>query len=84
VKKLRRYPMRIYDFKVLLEPDDEVGGYVVTCPALPGCYTQGDTIDQALENIKEAILLCLEDLEAQNQPIPDMSKILISSVAVAV
>jgi antitoxin HicB len=84
VKKLRRYPMRIYDFKVLLEPDDEVGGYVVTCPALSGCYTQGDTIDQALENIKEAILLCLEDLEAQNQPIPDMSKTLISSVAVAV
>jgi predicted RNase H-like HicB family nuclease len=37
-----------------------------------------------LENVKEAILLCLEDLQAQNQPIPDMSKILFSSVAVAV
>lgn len=75
--------MKVYDFKVLLEPDEEVGGYVVSCPALPGCYTQGDTVDEALENIKEAILLCLEDLQAQNQPIPDMSKTLISSVAVA-
>jgi antitoxin HicB len=76
--------MKVYDFKVLLEPDEDDGGYVVSCPALPGCYTQGDTVDEAMDNIKEAILLCLEDLVAQNQPIPDMSKILISSVAVAV
>lgn len=61
--------MKVYDFKVLLEPDEETGGYVVSCPSLPGCYTQGDTIDEALENIKEAILLCLEDMQAQNQPI---------------
>jgi antitoxin HicB len=56
----------------------------VSCPALPGCYTQGDTIDEALENVKEAILLCLEDMMDQHQPIPDMSRTLISSVAVAV
>jgi antitoxin HicB len=76
--------MRIYDFNVLLEPDEEAGGYVVSCLVLRGCYSQGDTIGEALENIKEAILLCLEDMQAQNQPIPDMSKTLISSVAVAV
>ena len=52
--------MQVYDFKVLLEPD-ETGGYVVSCPPLPGCYTQGDTVAEALDNIKEAILLCLED-----------------------
>lgn len=75
--------MQVYDFKVLLEPDEEAGGYVISCPALAGCYSQADTVDEALENIKEAILLCLEDLQAQNLPIPDMSKILISSVAVA-
>jgi predicted RNase H-like HicB family nuclease len=76
--------MKAYDFKVLLEPDPEDGGYVVSCPALPGCYSQGDTIDEALENIEEAILLCLEDMIAQQQPIPDMSRTLISSVAVTV
>ena len=75
--------MKVYDFNVLLEPDEEVGGYVVSCPALLGCYSQGDTIDEALGNIKEAILLCLEDMEAQNLPIPD-TKTLIGSVAVAV
>ena len=76
--------MKAYDFKVLLEADEDAGGYVVSCPALPGCYTQGDAIDEALENIEEAILLCLEDMMAQNQPIPDMSKTLVSSVAVTV
>jgi predicted RNase H-like HicB family nuclease len=76
--------MRAYDFKVLLEPDEEAGGYGVSCPALPGCYSQGDTIDEALENIEEAILLCLEDMMALGQAIPDMSKTLISSLAVSV
>ena len=75
--------MRVYDFTVLLEPDEEGGGYVVSCPALPGCYSQGDTIDQALENVKEAIQVCLEDMQAQNEPIPDVSKTLIGSVAIA-
>ena len=76
--------VRVYDFTVLLEPDDEGGGYVVSCAALPGCYSQGDTINEALENIKEAIQVCLEDIQAQNKPIPDVSKTLVSSVAVAV
>ena len=53
--------MRIYDFKVLLEPE-EAGGYVAVCPALAGCYSQGDTVTEAMANIKEAIELCLEDM----------------------
>ncbi|KPL02253.1 MAG: hypothetical protein AMJ73_09010 [candidate division Zixibacteria bacterium SM1_73] len=52
--------MKTYDFKIILEPD-ETGGYVVSCPSLPGCYSQGDSIEEALENIKEAIAPCLED-----------------------
>ena len=39
--------MPTMDFKVVLEPDP-AGGYVVCCPSLPGCYSQGDTIDDAL------------------------------------
>ena len=74
--------MKVYDFTVLFEPDAELGGYVVRCPSLPGCYTQGDTIEEAIENIKEAILLCLEDMEAQKVPIPDTSRTFIGSVAV--
>lgn len=76
--------MQVYDFKVLLEPDEETGGFVVSCPSLPGCYSQGDTVEEALKNIEEAILLCLEDLREQNQPIPNPTRTLIGSVAVAV
>ena len=61
----KRDTMEIHGVQVLLEPDDEAGGYVVTCPALPGCYTQGDTIDEAIANIREVILLCLEDLQSK-------------------
>lgn len=43
------------NFKVIIEEDKEDGGYVVECPALPGCASQGDTVEEALENIKEAI-----------------------------
>jgi len=49
-------------FKVVLEEDEEMGGYVVSCPAIPGCHSQGDTVEEALENIKEAITACLESL----------------------
>jgi len=49
-------------FKVVLEEDEEVGGYIVSCPGLPGCFSQGDNADEALENIKEAIQACLESL----------------------
>ncbi len=55
---LKRYD----NLKVLLERD-ETGGYVVVCPSLPGCYTQGETLEEAMENIEEAILLCLEDMQ---------------------
>jgi len=74
--------MTYYDFKVVLEPDPN-GGYVVICPSLPGCYSQGETIEEAMNNIKEAIELCLEDMKAHNEPLPDASKTLIGSVMVA-
>jgi antitoxin HicB len=60
--------MRIYDFKVLLEPD-ETGGYVAVCPALAGCYSQGETVTEAVANIKEAIELCLDDMRANGETI---------------
>jgi len=46
-------------FKVVLEPSEE-GGYTVYVPALPGCVSEGDTIQEALQNIREAIELYLE------------------------
>ncbi|AFK22077.1 type II toxin-antitoxin system HicB family antitoxin [Pyrococcus sp. ST04] len=53
-------------FKVILEPQPE-GGYVAYVPALPGCVSQGETEEEALENIKEAIELYLEVLEERRR-----------------
>ena len=49
-------------FKVVLEPSDE-GGYTVYVPSLPGCISEGATVDEALANIQEAIELYLEPVE---------------------
>jgi len=56
-------------FRVFLEPN-ESGGYTVTVPLLPGCITEGDTKAEALTNIKEAIELYIESLQADGEPIP--------------
>ena len=51
--------MRIH---ILLEPSDD-GGYTVTVPSLPGCISEGDSREKAIENIKEAIALHLEPID---------------------
>ena len=51
--------MKINNFTVLIEKDED-GYYVGSVPSLKGCHTQGKTMDELLNNIKEAIGLCLE------------------------
>lgn len=58
-----------HTFPVILIPQPD-GGYFVDCPSLPGCHSQGDTRDEALENIREAIVLVLEDMAEQGEPVP--------------
>lgn len=57
-------------YTVLLIPDEEEGGFTVTVPLLPGCITEGDSMDEALENARDAIRLYLEDLAAEGTPAP--------------
>ena len=59
-----------YQFTVFFEPAEE-GGYVVTCPALPGLVTEGDTLDEAREMAKDAILGYIESLQKDGEPIPE-------------
>ncbi len=47
------------EFAIILEPDLEEGGYIAHCPALKGCWSQGETIDETLTNIADAIIGCL-------------------------
>jgi predicted RNase H-like HicB family nuclease len=63
-------PAEVFEYTVLLDPDDEGHGYTATVPALPGVITQGETIDEALEMVRDAIMLYLEDLVADGEPIP--------------
>jgi antitoxin HicB len=59
-----------YTFSVVLEPDEEAGGFVVHVPALPGCHTQGDTRDESIAMAKDAITGYIESLLKHNEPIP--------------
>lgn len=54
-------------FAVILTPDSDDGGYVVTVPSLPGCISEGDTVEEALANAKNAIALYLEYLRDKGE-----------------
>lgn len=72
---------RILSYSVIYEEAAE-GGYVVYVPSLPGCHTQGDSIEAAEKNAKEAISLYLESLESRSQAIPQEGRILQGKVDV--
>lgn len=59
------------------------GGYQASCPALPGCHSQGDSLDDATANVREAIELYVESLRAHNEPVP-REDLLIKPIEVAV
>jgi predicted RNase H-like HicB family nuclease len=56
-------------YTVVLQEEAD-GGFVVTVPALPGCVSQGDSRDEAIENIREAIAVYLEDCAEMGEGIP--------------
>ena len=47
------------NLKVVVEEDTEDGGFIVSCPAIPGCHSEGETVEEALVNIRDAIQGCL-------------------------
>ena len=59
----------VHRYRVVFEREAD-GGYSVHCPSLKGCHSQGDTYDEALANIREAILGWLEVAEEYDEPIP--------------
>lgn len=65
-KKLSK---KILKYTVLFEPAEE-GGYVVSVPALPGCITEGDTFEEAMEMVKDAISGYIASLKKHGEPIP--------------
>ncbi|MDO8692333.1 MAG: type II toxin-antitoxin system HicB family antitoxin [Dehalococcoidia bacterium] len=61
--------MSTYRYNVVIEQDED-GLFVASCPALQGCYTQGETYQEALENIKDAIRLHIEARRQVGEPVP--------------
>lgn len=65
-----RTPKSSRTFTVILEAAEE-GGYHAYCPTLKGCHSEGDTLEQALKNIREAVELYVESLRAAGEAVPD-------------
>lgn len=60
----------MYNYKIELRKEEE-GGYTVIVPALPGCITYGEDVDEALTMAKEAIELYIEELQGRGEPVSD-------------
>lgn len=74
--------MKSYRFSVVIERDRD--GYFALCPELQGCYTQGLTYEEVLENIKDAIKLQIIDRLESAEEIPQAESISLTSLEVAV
>jgi antitoxin HicB len=59
--------------QVILIPDNDVGGYTAIVPSLPGCISEGDTVEEALANIREAIELHIESMVEHGEEVPEDS-----------
>jgi len=70
---MKKSTKKIYSYSVFYEAASE-GGYVAFVPALSGCHTQGDTLEEAEKNIKEALKLYLESLAMHKESIPEEIK----------
>lgn len=64
--------MRELNYRLIFRPEPE-GGYTVSVPALPGCVTYGNTLEEARDMAKEAIQAYLASLERHGEPLPDDS-----------
>jgi len=80
---MKRTVRKTLSYSVFYEAAAE-GGYVAVVPALPGCHTQGETLEEAERNAGEAIGLYLESLAAHGEPIPEESRSFQGRVTVPV
>jgi predicted RNase H-like HicB family nuclease len=74
--------MKHVTLPIVVESDSD--GYFVSCPALQGCYSQGNTYEEAVENIKDAIRLHIEDRLAAGEDISEHVSVSLSTVEVTV
>ncbi|HEX3663771.1 MAG TPA: type II toxin-antitoxin system HicB family antitoxin [Rhizomicrobium sp.] len=75
-------PRQSHTYTVVLERDLEAGGFVATCPALPGVVTEGDTVEEAFDMARDAIRGYLESLQKDGLPIPVEREPVVSPITV--
>ena len=80
---MKRKAIRALSYSVFYQQAAE-GGYVAFVPALPGCHTQGETLEEAERNVEEAVALYLDSLLAHGEPIPEEGPSFQSRVSVPV
>jgi len=69
---------REYEYSVIIEYDAEEDVYLADCPMLPGCYTDGKTFEEALENIRDAIRLVIESRLAAGDSVPIPARVRVT------
>ena len=72
---------QVSNYTVIFQPEED-GGYSVFVPALPGCFTQGETLEEARAMAREAIQLCIESLQVDGETVPDDTGIIIERMRV--
>lgn len=80
---IKKISQKILKYTAIFEPD-EGGRYVVSVPAVPGCVTQGDTLEEAKKMIKDALEGCLAVLKEEGQEIPqERGEVVVTKVSVS-
>ncbi len=74
--------MKKYRFSITIEKDKD--GYFAFCPELQGCYAQGDTYEEVLENIKDVVHLHIEDRAENEEIVPQFESISLTTLEFAV
>lgn len=74
--------MKVLRFSVVIEKDAD--GYFAFCPELQGCYTQGETYEEAMANIKDAVRLHVEDRIEEGESIRQVDSVILTSLEMAI
>lgn len=82
--KRKSIKKQIFQYTAIFEPDKKRGGYVVSIPVLPGCFSEGDTFEKAFHNIKEAAQLYLEVMKEKREELPEEKGSIVAPIYVGV
>lgn len=81
--KVKKIKLTTLTFPVIVEKDAD-GVFVADCPDLAGCHTQGETLEEAITNIRDAIKLHIKILKEDKEDIPQLEPVSLTSLQVAI